>query len=280
MVYDGAKIHTFKYSTKSLLCFYNNRPQTSFITLMTGKSIISAVMAAAWLVLAPVAGASLCCAQERKIQNRPYLDDRVWHYGFLVGLNIQDYSIANNGLPYINQNGVAEYWYADVPEYIPGFSVGVLGELKANDWLSVRLIPTMYFGDKKVVFKEQRSGNMVEQYVKSTYLSLPVDLKISADRFNNYRPYIVTGLAPVIDLTVKKGKELLVKRTDLMFEIGMGVDLYYPFFKMIPELKFCFGINNILEKNRSDLKDDSFLKFSRSLNDARNSMIVLTLYFE
>lgn len=248
---------------------------------MTGnRYTFRAVIMLALLLLAPMWGAGRLCAQERKTQNRPFLDDRVWHYGFLVGMNIQDLSIANNGLPYINSNGITEYWYADVPEYTPGFSVGILGELKANDWLSVRLIPTMHFGDKKVVFKEQRSGKVVEQYVKSTYLSFPLDLKISADRFNNYRPYVVTGLAPVFDLTVKKGKELLVKKTDVMFEVGMGVDLYYPFFKMIPELKFCFGLNNILERNRKDLTDDSLLKYSYSLDKAQSGMIVLTLYFE
>ena len=248
---------------------------------MTGnRYTFRAVIMLALLLLAPMCGAGRLCAQERKTQNRPFLDDRVWHYGFLVGMNIQDLSIANNGLPYINSNGITEYWYADVPEYTPGFSVGILGELKANDWLSVRLIPTMHFGDKKVVFKEQRSGKVVEQYVKSTFLSFPLDLKISADRFNNSRPYVVTGLAPVFDLTVKKGKELLVKKTDVMFEVGMGLDLYYPFFKMIPELKFCFGLNNILEKKRTDLTDDSLLKYSQSLDKAQSGMIVLTLYFE
>lgn len=233
----------------------------------------------ALLTLAPLFGTGGLFAQERKIQNRPFLDDRVWHYGFLVGLNIQDLSLANNGLPYIN-NGVVEYWYADVPEYTPGFSVGVLGEIKANDWLSVRMIPTMHFGDKKVVFKEQRSGKVVEQYIKSTYISMPIDLKISAARFNNYRPYVVTGFAPTFDLTVKKGKELLVKRSDLMFEVGMGVDFYYPFFKMIPELKFCFGLDNVLEKTRNDLTDGSLLKYSNALDKAQSAMMVLTLYFE
>ena len=248
---------------------------------MTGnRYTFRAVIMLALLLLAPLSGAGLLHAQERKIQNRPFLDDRVWHYGFLVGFNIQDLRLANNGTAYVNQDHNVEYWYADVPEYTPGFSVGVLGELKANDWLSVRIIPTMHFGDKKVTFKEQRSGKIVEQYVKSTYLSVPLDLKISAARFNNYRPYVVTGLAPTVDLTVKKGKELLVKKTDVMFEIGMGLDLYYPFFKMIPELKFCFGLNNIIDNNRTDLKDASLLKYSDALDKAQNSMIVLTLYFE
>ena len=138
----------------------------------------------------------------------------------------------------------------------------------------------MHFGDKKAVFKEQRSGKVVEQYIKSTYLSIPVDLKINALRFNNYRPYVITGLAPTFDLTVKKGKELLVKPSDLLFEIGMGLDLYYPFFKMIPELKFCFGLNSIIEQYRTDLSDASLLKYSNSINSMYSRMIVLTLYFE
>jgi hypothetical protein len=230
-------------------------------------------------LFAPFCGAGRLSAQERKIQNRPYLDDRVWHYGFLLGVNIQDFAIANRGLPYINE-GIAEYWYADVPTYTPGFSVGILGEIKANEWLSVRLIPTMHFGDKKVMFREQRTGKFAEQYLKSTLLSVPIDVKVSALRFNNYRPYIVAGAAPTFDLTIKKGKELLVKPADLMLEIGMGIDLYYPFFKMIPELKFCFGLKNLIEKNRSDLKDPSLLKYTNSINEVRSRMITLMLYFE
>ncbi len=232
------------------------------------------------ILLTPVSGAGRLFAQERKIQNRPYLDDRVWHYGFLVGVHVQDLAIMNNGLAYVNQEGGLEYWYADVPEYTPGFSVGILGELKANEWLSVRLVPTMHFGDKKVVFKEQRSGKVTEQYLKSTLFSIPLDLKISALRFNNYRPYVVAGAAPTFDLTVKKGKELLVKPADLMLEIGMGLDLYYPFFKMIPELKFCFGLRDLFQQDRSDLKDPSLLKYTNSVSGVRSRMITLTLYFE
>lgn len=224
-----------------------------------------------------------CCvirAQERKIQNRPYLDERTWHYGFLLGINMQDLSLANNGLPYINDKGVAEYWYADIPEYTPGFSVGILGELKASEWLSVRFIPTMYFGDRKIVFREYGSGLRTEQYLKSTLLSVPIDLKISPLRFNNYRPYVVTGLAPTFDLTRTKGAEFLLKGRDCMFEIGMGLDLYYPYFKLIPELKFCFGLSDVHERSRSDLKDLSMLKYSNAVDDAVSRMIVLTLYFE
>ena len=87
-------------------------------------------------------------AQERRVQNRPYIDQRIWHYGFLAGIHMQDLKFVNNG--YITEDG--ESWFADVPVYSPGFSVGVLGELYLNHYMPLRIIPTLYFGDKRVQF--------------------------------------------------------------------------------------------------------------------------------
>ena len=71
-----------------------------------------------------------------------------------------------------------------------------------------------------------------------------------------------------------------MKPMDCYLEVGMGCDVYLPFFKLIPELKFCFGLADILQKDRSDLIDASLHKFTKSVDEARSRMIVLTLYFE
>ena len=55
------------------------------------------------------------------------------------------------------------------------------------------------------------------------------------------------------DLTAGKHTKLRTNAFSAMLEVGMGCDLYLPFFKLIPELKFCFGLGNILRKNRNDL---------------------------
>lgn len=216
-------------------------------------------------------------AQEQKLQNRPYIDQRKFHYGFFVGFHMQDLELTNNG--YIDPAS-GEQWYADVDNYSPGFSVGVLGEMRLNTYLSLRLTPTMHFGQKHISFHEQVSGRDSTQNMKSVYISIPLDLKISGPRFNNYRPYILAGVNPMIDLTTKKQKALLMKPFDCYLEIGMGCDIYLPFFKLIPELKFCFGLANILQKNRTDLVDKNLMKFSNALDEASAKMIVLTLYFE
>jgi hypothetical protein len=218
----------------------------------------------------------LAIAQERKVQNRPYIDFRRLHYGFFFGLHAQDMELANNG--FITENG--EQWYADVSAYNPGFSVGVLADLRINTYIALRLLPTLHFGEKQVVFREYNSGNRERQQIKSTYFSLPLDVKISAQRFNNYRPYVIAGVSPMLDMTVKKQRQLLMKKFDFMVEVGMGCDFYMPFFKLNPELKFCFSMLDVLDKNRSDLLDENYKKFTESIDKATTKMIILSFYFE
>ncbi len=215
-------------------------------------------------------------AQERKVQNKPYIDYRRLHYGFFFGVHAQDLEFTNNG--YVTENG--EQWYADVASYSPGFSVGVLADLRINSILSLRLVPSLHFGSKTVIFREYSTGEQERQQMKTTYLSMPLEVKFTAERFNNYRPYIIAGISPMIDLTVKKQRPLLVKSFDTMLEVGLGCDFYLPFFKLNPEIKFAFSLLDILEKNRSDLLDKDYEKFTKSIDKTVAKMVVLSFYFE
>ncbi len=221
--------------------------------------------------------ASSVQAQERKVMRRPYVDQRRLHWGFMFGFQMQDLELRNSG--YVDP-ATGEQWYADVDNYNPGFTVGVLGEMRLNNHLALRLAPTMHFGQRHIVFHEQVTGKETTQNLKSTYLSVPLELKFAAPRYNNFRPYLVTGLAPSIDLTSHKNHALRTKPFDCFFEIGAGCDVYLGFFKLIPELKFSFGLLDVLQKDRPDLIDNSMMKYTDAVDKARSKMITLTLYFE
>ena len=215
-------------------------------------------------------------AQERKVQNKPYIDYRRLHYGFFAGVHVQDMEFVNNG--FVTENG--ESWCADIAQYNPGFSVGVLADLRLGNHFSLRALPTMHFGQNNIVFREQNSGEVSRQQGKTTYIALPLHLKFSAERFNNYRPYITAGVSPMLNLTVKKQKQLLLKKFDFMVEFGMGCDYYLPFFKLIPEVKFAFSLLDVLEKERKDLLDANYMKFTQSVDKVVSKMIVVSFYFE
>lgn len=255
-----------------MACPHNKNAVSLVITIIM-KTVYSHI------ILCLLALFSFCDAtqaQTRKVMNRPYIDQRKFHYGFLAGMHLQDIELVQNG--YKDAGG--NEWYAETPNYEPGFSVGILGEFYLTKNLALRIIPSMHFGTKNLTFRNNLNADIQYQTIKSTYVTVPVDIKYAAERFNNYRPYIMAGVAPALDLTIKKHKQYLLSNADCYLELGLGCDFYSPFFKFIPEVKFMYGLSNVINKNRSDITDKTQLIFTQSVNSARSKMIVFTFYFE
>ena len=229
-------------------------------------------------------------AQERIAQHKPYIDLRPLHFGILVGMNVQDIELRNVGpqtMTLADGTTTENLILCDADNWNPGFSVGVLADLRLNSHFSLRFSPAMHFGAKHLVFRNMNdlteTGLPREstQDLKNTYISVPVDLKFSAERFNNYRPYVMGGVNAMMNLSGKDQDFVQLKRYDTFVEIGLGCDFYLPFFKLIPELKFCYSLTDTLDKSHADeLRDANKLAFARSVDRAQSKMIVLTFYFE
>lgn len=212
-----------------------------------------------------------------KVLNRPYSDNRRWHLGFSVGLNTMDFSFHHNG--FVTEQG--QTWFMEQPSFSPGFCVNGLFSVRLNNYFSVRVTPGMYFGNRVVRFLDTTGGQEEKQDIKSAYLVLPVDLKFASQRMHNIRPYMVAGVMPAFDVMKKKTDFLRTNSTDFMLSVGFGCDLYLPYFKLIPELKFCFGLSDALNHDRPDLVDDPLRAgVSSSVKKATTKMVVLSFYFE
>lgn len=212
-----------------------------------------------------------------KVLNRPYSDNRRWHLGFSVGLNTMDFSFHHNG--FVTEQG--QTWFMEQPSFSPGFCVNGLFSVRLNNYFSVRVTPGMYFGNRVVRVLDTTGGQEEKQDIKSAYLVLPVDLKFSSQRMRNIRPYMVAGVMPAFDVMKKKTDFLRTNSTDFMLSVGFGCDLYLPYFKLIPELKFCFGLSDALNHDRPDLVDDPLRAgVSSSVKKATTKMVVLSFYFE
>ncbi len=228
--------------------------------------------------------------QERKPQNKPYIDLRPTHFGISVGFHIQDIELQNVGPQIITLDDgttTTETVVCDQDNWNPGFSVGVLADQRLSKHFALRLQPTMHFGAKHLVFRHlnqtDADGRILEksQDMKNTYIAFPLDLKFSAERFNNYRPYITAGINPMVNLTSKSQDYIQLKRYDMMLELGFGCDLYLPFFKLIPELKFSYSLTDAIDKGHADeLTDATQRVYTNSVTSGHAKMITLTFYFE
>ncbi len=212
-----------------------------------------------------------------KLMNRPYADQRRWHLGFSVGVHTQDMSFTHNGFT----TDAGETWFMEQPSFSPGFCVNGLVDFRLNDYFSLRLSPGMYFGNRDIKMLDTTNGNTASQNLKSVYIVAPVDLKFAAQRFRNVRPYLVGGVMPAFDVSKKRSDYLKLKTFDCYLTVGFGCDFYLPFFKLNPEIKFCFGLADVIQHDRPDLVDDpDRMKITQSLKKATSQMVVLTFYFE
>lgn len=212
-----------------------------------------------------------------KVLNRPYADLKRLHLGFSIGFGMADLKFTHNG--YVTPEG--EQWYAETPSWSPGINVQVLADLRLHQYLNLRFSPGMSFSFKSVEMRDFNSGLTHRQEVKSAYVLLPLDLKISGDRLHNARPYVTAGAMGAFDVGKKRTDYLMFNTADAYLTVGLGCDFYLPFFKFNPEIKFCFGLTDILKHKRPDLDDDpQTMKITDSLSKVKSNMIMLTFYFE
>lgn len=211
----------------------------------------------------------------RKVRNLPFADYKQIHFGFSVGTHVQDLTFTHNG--YTTPEG--ENWYMEVPSFSPGFCVNLMADLYLCPHLNLRLSPGIYFGNKVVKFREEHTGDIQSQNLKSNYVVVPLDLKFSAKRWDNIRPYISAGVMGTLDVAKQENSFLKMNKFDCYLTFAFGCDTYLPYFKFIPEIKFCIGMTDVLDRNR-DLPNPTDIKYTNSLKKMKSGMIVLTFYFE
>lgn len=240
---------------------------------LVGRFVILVVMAAASLCAVPASAKKL----NDKVMNRPYADMRRFHLGFSVGMNTFGMSFHHNG--FITDDGQA--WFMSQPSYSPGFCVNGLAELRLNNYFSLRVSPGLWFGNRIIEFYDSANDVRERQDLKSAYVVLPVELKFAAQRMRNLRPYVIGGVIPSVDVAKKNIDFIKTKPSEFMLSIGFGCDIYLPFFKLIPELKFCFGLTDCIRHDRPDLVDDpTRTNVNLSVKRATTQMVVLSFYFE
>lgn len=218
-------------------------------------------------------------AQKKRVQNLQQVDFKLIHFGFTLGLNEQEFNMEPSGVK--DENGVV--WYGDVVNPSPGFTVGIISDLRLNEYLNLRFVPTLNFGDRSITFSGMKNNQKVDEFnttVISAIVYTPVYLKYRSLRLNNYRPYLLIGGGPMVDVSRKTDLTILLKPMDLFLEFGIGCDNYLPYFKFAPELKCCIGFNDMLERDRPMIANENELKYTKAISRLTSRLFILTFNFE
>ena len=183
---------------------------------------------------------------EEKILNNENLDKKRWSWGYFLGFNIYDFQIK-----YKKDKG------GDIAvEKSPSFNVGLIGNLRLNDYLDLRLEPGVVFANRNLNFPNFVNQGDSFREVQSSYIHIPLLLKFSAKRINNFKPFVIGGASISHNLSSNEDNpqdnfagQFRLKTQNYYYEVGFGVDFYFDYFKFTPSIRGVFGMGDELVRD-------------------------------
>jgi len=221
-------------------------------------------------------------AKAQQAQNRPYVDDKLFHFGFQLGMNFASFGVTDS-----QQEINGEIYHVRVSGIFPGFHVGFVTDLRLCQYLNLRFCPGMQFSNRTLSYKTE-SGHEVRGLNTGANLDilampvyLPLYLKWSAAREGNYRPYVIAGGGASFNVSRDKDKPVLMNLTDYFCEIGFGVDLYFNWFKFCPEITYRIGFaNQLCPSDQHPNLDDANRFYTDAISRLTSHCVCLTFNFE
>jgi hypothetical protein len=231
------------------------------------------IVAVILLLLVPL----ISFGQKAKPKNESWYDEKPLHFGFSLGFNTMDFKITPSQ-EYLMQDSL----YPEVSILNPGINIQIVTNLRPAKYFDIRFLPGVSFGQRVVRYYKGTEIYNDDQRLESSFLEFPVLLKFKGDRLNNVRPYVVTGLNFRYDLAAKKEYDdtepiyLRLKRPDLYYEVGTGLDFYLTYFKLSIELKMSTGFRDVLVSESAP----GHPEFGNAIDKMRSQIWVLAFHFE
>ncbi len=180
-------------------------------------------------------------------------DSQRMHYGYFLGTSVYDFKIEYNE-EYLKQNGSNDI----LVETSAGFNVGLVGNLRLFEYADLRFEPGLYHTKRTLFFSHITNPTQAVREVNSTYIHMPLLLKVSSLRTGNIRPYVIGGFSESLNLSsYETSKEdnsegrFRMKKWTTNYELGVGIDFYFPYFKLNTSLRGVFGLQDELIRDRA-----------------------------
>lgn len=199
------------------------------------------------------------------------------HFGFSLGFNTMDFNITPS-----QKYLAADSLYPEVSRLNPGINIQIVTNFRLNDYMDLRVLPGVSFGQRVIRFYKNKVLVDDKHRIESSFLEFPVLLKFKGDRLNNVRPYVIGGLNFRYDLAGKlqydedKPIYIRLKRPDLYYEAGAGLDFYLTYFKLSVEAKMSNGLFNVMVKDPAPRHPE----FANAIEKLRSQIWVLSFHFE
>lgn len=180
------------------------------------------------------------------VLNNENVDLQRLSWGYFLGFNTYDFDFDYIEIP---DNKFLQKDF--VVDRTIGFNVGLIGNLRLSNHLDLRLEPGVSFN--RINFQVTKADPDTFREINSTYVHIPLLLKFSTERLNNFKPFVVGGLSTSWNLSSNENNpednadgQFRMTTNSFYYELGFGIDFYLYYFKFSPSIRGVFAINDEL----------------------------------
>ncbi|GGE27751.1 type IX secretion/gliding motility protein PorT/SprT [Psychroflexus planctonicus] len=206
-----------------------------------------------------------------KVINLENFDKKTWSWGYFLGMNSYDFRFdyeLERGDILVQKN--------------MGFNIGLIGNLRLNDYIDLRLEPGVIFTNRILEFPQFEENRDRLREVESNYVHVPLLVKFSTKRINNFKPFIVAGGSIAHNLSSNQDNpsdntagQFRSKDWTTYVEVGFGIDFYTEYFKFSPSIRGVFGQSDELVQDT-----DPSSPWTRNLNKMTTRGVFLNFTFQ
>jgi hypothetical protein len=219
------------------------------------------------------------------VENIPTDDYKKFNWGYYLGGNSYNFKFNYSENYPTNSGGGYESVQVETSN---GFLVGLVGELRLNDYFDLRFEPGLYSAKRDLYFPIDPSSGDPLRSVKSTFLNFPFLVKYGAKRIGNWRPFVIAGPSLSYNMSSNQNSPdniesgvFRLKSLTYNYEIGVGVEFYLPYFKFTPSIRGVFGlVDEMVHDNGPNSNFSEIRNYSDQITSALTRGFFIVLTFE
>ena len=172
-----------------------------------------------------------------------------YYFGINIGFNSSGYKLQQSGF-FINNDSIK----VTEGKSEVGVNMHMVTNLKLGEYFDIRFLPGFSFAQRGLEFTSVSDSKVIERKIESVFFELPFHIRFKSEPYKDKRMFVVAGLKYSYDVqTNSKSRKSLIRIAphDFQYEVGVGMQMFYPYFIFSPEIKFSRGLGNILIYDKS-----------------------------
>jgi hypothetical protein len=194
-----------------------------------------------------------------------------YYFGINLGLNNSGYKLNQSSFLIKNDSVRVVEGASDI-----GLNINMITNLKLGEHFDFRFMPGLSFAPRGIEYSRVDTTIVATRTIEAVYFEMPFQVRFKSQPYKDKRVFVTAGLKYGYDVqsnSKSRKSQIRMAPHDFQYEVGVGIQMFYPYFIFSPEIKFSRGLGNLLIYDKG-------LNEARVLEKVTSQIFTLSFNFE